>query len=143
MFSSKKSNKQDSLNPSTSENRINEGTTFIGDIQSTGFFRIDGTVEGDIASPARVVIGKTGVVKGVLHCDNADIEGKVHGELKVSETLTLRASAIINGDVKTTELIVEPGAELNGKCNMQSNVKTLGQENDKSKSRKEKKKKIS
>lgn len=139
MFSSKKSKNQDNLNPTTSENRINEGTTFVGDIQSTGFFRIDGTVEGNIASPARVVIGKTGVVKGILHCDNADIEGQVLGELKVAETLNLRASAVINGDVKTTELIVEPGAELNGNCNMQTNVKTLEQQNDKSKQQKRRK----
>ena len=143
MFSNKKSKKQDSLNPTTSENRINEGTTFIGDIQSNGFIRIDGTVEGDISSPARVVIGKTGVIKGTLHCDNADIEGKVHGALKVAETLSLRASAVIHGDVKTTELIVEPRAELNGNCNMQSNVKTLEQENGKSKAKQQKKKKIS
>lgn len=143
MFSNKKTRNQVSMDPTTSENRINEGTTFVGDIQSTGFFRIDGTVEGNIASPARVVIGKTGVVKGILHCDNADIEGKVLGELKVAETLNLRASAVINGDVKTTELIVEPGAELNGNCNMQSNVKTLGQENGKSKAKQQKKKKIS
>lgn len=138
MFSNKKSKKQDHLNPSTSENRINEGTVFVGDIQSTGFFRIDGTVEGNIACPARVVIGKTGVIKGLLHCDNADIEGKVHGELKVTETLSLRASAVINGDVKTMELLVEPGAELNGNCNMQANVKTLEQKNDKSKQQKKK-----
>ncbi len=143
MFSSKKSKNQGGMDPTTSENRINEGTTFIGDIQSTGFFRIDGTVEGDITSPARVVIGKTGVIKGILHCDNADIEGKVEGKLKVSETLTLRASAVINGEVKTTELVVEPGAELNGNCNMQTNVKTLGQENDKSRTKQQKKKKIS
>lgn len=128
MFPSKKLKKNRTMNPSTSENRINEGTTFIGDIQSSGFFRIDGTVEGNITSPARVVIGKGGMVKGMLHCDNADIEGKVEGEIKVKEILTLRATAIINGDIKTSELVVESGAALNGNCNMQSNIKTLKQE---------------
>lgn len=139
MFSNKKVKNQGGMNPTTSENRINEGTTFIGDIQSTGFFRIDGTVEGNISSPARVVIGKAGLVKGILHCDAADIEGRVEGKLKVLESLTLRASAIIDGDVKTTELVVEPGAELNGNCNMQGNVKTLEQKNDKSKQQETKK----
>lgn len=139
MFSNKKSNNQRKVDPTTSENRINEGTTFIGDIQSSGFFRIDGTVEGNITSPARVVVGAKGVIKGFLHCDNADIEGKVIGELKVAETLTLRSSSLINGDVNTTELVVESGAELNGNCTMQTNVKTLEQKDDKSKQKAKKK----
>lgn len=143
MFPNKKKKKNRSMDLSKSENRINEGTTFIGDIQSPGFFRIDGTVEGDITSPERVVVGKAGVIKGVLHCDNADIEGKVEGELKVKETLTLRATAIINGNIKTSELVVEPGAELNGNCNMQGNVKTLQQEEETSNVKQEKKRKTS
>src|SRR5699024_12063078 len=96
MFSSKKSKKQGSLDVTTSENRINEGTVFVGDIESNGFFRIDGVVKGNISSPTRVVIGKKGVIKGLLQCDNADIEGKVDGEIKVAESLTLRATAFIN-----------------------------------------------
>lgn len=137
MFSSKKSKKQGSLDVTTSENRINEGTVFVGDIESNGFFRIDGVVKGNISSPTRVVIGKKGVIKGLLQCDNADIEGKVDGEIKVSESLTLRATAIINGDISTTELVVEPGAELNGNCNMKANVKSLDSKNGQS--RKERK----
>lgn len=140
MFPNKKMKKNRTMDPSTSENRINEGTTFIGDIQSSGFFRIDGTVEGDITSPARVVVGKGGMIKGVLHCDNADIEGKVEGEIIVKETLTLRATAVINGDIKTSELVVEPGAELNGNCNMQGNVKMLQQEEETSNGKQKKRK---
>ena len=141
MFTSKKSKKERKVDVSTSENRINEGTTFVGDIESNGFFRIDGVVEGNITSPARVVVGKKGVIKGFLQCDNADVEGKVDGELKVTETLTLRATAIINGNISISELVVEPGAELNGNCNMKDNVKTLNSKNDKTKQ--EKKRKIS
>lgn len=140
MFPNKKMKKNRTMDPSTSENRINEGTTFIGDIQSSGFFRIDGTVEGDITSPARVVVGKGGMIKGVLHCDNADVEGKVEGEIIVKETLTLRATAVINGDIKTSELVVEPGAELNGNCNMQGNVKMLQQEEETSNGKQKKRK---
>lgn len=140
MFPNKKMKKNRTMDPSTSENRINEGTTFIGDIQSSGFFRIDGTVEGDITSPARVVVGKGGIIKGVLHCDNADVEGKVEGEIIVKETLTLRATAVINGDIKTSELVVEPGAELNGNCNMQGNVKMLQQEEETSNGKQKKRK---
>ncbi|HBR53343.1 MAG TPA: cell shape determination protein CcmA, partial [Flavobacteriaceae bacterium] len=60
MFSDKKD--KQSMEPSASQNRINEGTELKGDIVSSGFFRIDGKVEGSISKPSKVVIGKTGTV---------------------------------------------------------------------------------
>jgi len=107
-----------------SQNRINEGTKLKGDIQSTGFFRIDGTVEGNISTPSKIVIGKTGVVVGTLHCENADIEGKFEGKLDISGTLSLKASAHIEGDVVVGKLAVEPGATFNASCAMQGAAKS-------------------
>jgi cytoskeletal protein CcmA (bactofilin family) len=90
-----------------------------GDISSTGFFRIDGIVEGNVKTPSKVVLGKTGVIIGTLTCENADIEGKFEGNLQVSGTLSLRSSAIIEGDVTVGKLAVEPGATMNASCVMQ------------------------
>ena len=49
---------------------------------------------------------------------NAEIIGSVEGDIVVTETLSLRGSAIIKGDVKTKVLMVEPNAVLNGTCSM-------------------------
>ena len=46
MFSEKK--ERTGQEPSSGQNRINEGTTLEGDVVSQGFFRIDGTVKGTI-----------------------------------------------------------------------------------------------
>ena len=118
MFSDKKEKKK-GLEPSAAQNRINEGTKLKGDISSTGFFRIDGSVEGNVKTPSKVVLGKLGVIIGTLSCDSADIEGRFEGNLQVSGTLTLRASAIVEGDVIVGKLAVEPGATLNASCIMQ------------------------
>lgn len=118
MFSDKKE-KRVSAEPSATQNRINEGTKLKGDISSTGFFRIDGTIEGNVKTPSKVVLGKTGVIIGTLSCENADIEGKFEGNLQVSETLTLRSTAVIEGDVTVGKLAVEPGATMNASCVMQ------------------------
>lgn len=91
MFSDKKDKQTNSMEPSASQNRINEGTELKGDILSDGFFRIDGKVVGSISKPSKVVIGKTGIVNGKLSCENADIEGKFEGNLDVSGTLTLKS----------------------------------------------------
>lgn len=118
MFSEKKQ-KRVAVEPSATQNRINEGTKLKGDVSSSGFFRIDGTIEGNVKTPSKVVLGKTGVIIGTLTCENADIEGRFEGNLQVSETLTLRASAVVDGDVTVGKLAVEPGATMNASCVMQ------------------------
>jgi len=124
MFSDKKDKQTNSMEPSASQNRINEGTELKGDIVSSGFFRIDGKVVGSISKPSKVVIGKSGTVNGKLTCENADIEGKFEGNLDVSGTLTLKATAHIEGELVVGKLAVEPGATINATCSMQGAKKT-------------------
>ena len=116
------------MEPSASQNRINEGTELKGDIVSSGFFRIDGKVEGSISKPSKVVIGKTGTVTGKLICENADIEGTFNGDLDVTGTLTLKATAHIEGEVVVGKLAVEPGATFNASCSMQGTKKPATKE---------------
>jgi cytoskeletal protein CcmA (bactofilin family) len=121
MFSEKKDKKN--MEPTASQNRINEGTKLKGDVQSKGFFRIDGVIDGNVNTPSKVVLGKTGVITGTLTCENADIEGTFDGKLDVSGTLTLKATARITGDVIVGKLAVEPGATFNASCVMKGSDK--------------------
>lgn|SRR5690554_347846 len=117
MLSTKREKKK-SIEPGASQNRINEGTQIKGDISSTGYFRIDGYIEGNVTTPAKVVIGKTGFIEGSLRCEDADVEGSVKGVVEISGTLTLRSSAVIDGDITIGKLAVEPGATMNVNCVM-------------------------
>ena len=121
-------NKKPNLNSFSQQNTIAQGTSFIGDLTSEGDFRIEGIVNGSFVTSGKVVIGKTGSVEGVLTCDNADVEGKVKGTLNVSDTLNLRSSAHIEGDVQIGKLSVEPGATFNATCLMKGSVKELKNE---------------
>src|SRR5688500_9233205 len=82
---------------STSINLIDAGTVIEGEIKSNGDIRIDSTIYGSIISKAKVVIGSTGMVKGDISCQNADISGTVEGKTNVSDLLFLKASSKING----------------------------------------------
>ena len=121
MFSDKK--EKNVVEPGTGQNRINEGTNIKGDIHSKGFFRIDGNIEGNVSTPSKVVLGKTGFIKGTLSCENADIEGKFEGNLHVSGILSLRSTAQIEGEVIAGKLAVEPGATFNATCSMKGSIK--------------------
>lgn len=113
----------------SNENRIGEGTKFKGDITATGNFIIDGEFEGTIRSSGNVIIGKSGVVNGNLTSVEVTIAGKIKGTLLVSELLSLKASARVDGEVSTTKLAVEPGAIFNASCDMNAKenreIKTL------------------
>ncbi|MDB4709234.1 polymer-forming cytoskeletal protein [Flavobacteriaceae bacterium] len=114
-------------------NVVAKNTAIIGDITSEGDFRIDGTLEGNIKTKGRVIIGISGSVKGKIDAVNSDIEGKFSGELQVQETLTIKATAIISGDVVIGKLSVEPGATFNASCSMRGAIKELNKPNEQQK----------
>lgn len=99
-------------------NRIEKNTVIKGDITSQADFRIDGKLEGNVKTSGKVVIGKDGLIKGKVECVNADIEGNFNGELYVSELLSLKSAAKIEGTVNVSKLAVEPGATFNASCTM-------------------------
>lgn len=123
MFSDKK--KYDMADTTSQQNTIAKGTTITGDIISDGDFRIEGTVQGNIKTPGKVVVGKTGFINGTLKGANGDIEGKFAGKLILSETLTLRSTAHVEGEVEVGKLAVEPGATFNATCSMKGAIKEL------------------
>lgn len=99
-------------------NRIEKNTKIKGDIISEADFRIDGKLDGNVKTSGKVVIGKGGYIHGKVECVNADIEGSFNGELFVSELLSLKDSAVIEGTVSVAKLAVEPGATFNASCTM-------------------------
>jgi cytoskeletal protein CcmA (bactofilin family) len=99
-------------------NRIEKNTKIKGDIVSEADFRIDGKLDGNVKTSGKVVIGKDGYIHGKVECVNADIEGSFNGELLVSDLLSLKASAVIEGTVSVSKLAVEPGATFNASCTM-------------------------
>ena len=108
--------------PGAMYNALTNGSKIVGKIFADSDFRIDGEVEGTITCNGKVVIGQKGFLKGSISCVNAEIIGTVEGDIVVTETLSLRGTAVIKGDVKTKVLMVEPNAIFNGTCSMKDNV---------------------
>ena len=106
-------------------NRIEKNTKIKGDIISEADLRIDGKLDGNVKTSGKVVIGKDGYIHGKVECVNADIEGSFNGELLVSDLLSLKSSAIIEGTVEVTKLAVEPGATFNATCAMKGKSGSL------------------
>lgn len=108
-------------------NVLAKNTTIVGSVKSEGDFRIDGTLDGSLVTNGRVIIGVEGLVKGDVESTNANIEGKFIGKLQVNNTLAIKATANINGELVIGKLSVEPGAVFNAKIEMKGAVKELKQ----------------
>lgn len=100
--------------------RISTGTVIKGDITSPNDLRIDGCFEGRICSEGRVVVGEKAEIKGEIICTNLDFWGKMTGNLYVKDTLTLKDSCEVNGELHVQRLVVELGAHFDGTCKMLS-----------------------
>lgn len=108
---------QDRLN-GTSATLISSGTELQGDIKSENDLRIDGTIIGNVMSNAKIVIGPNGFVEGNIEALQADIMGKVKGNVVVKELLQLRGESNVQGNVTAGKLQIEPTAVFNGQCKM-------------------------
>lgn len=94
-------------------NTLVKGTSVEGNIRTESDIRIDGTLLGDLHCSGKAIIGPTGKVTGDIICQNAVIEGQFEGNLAVSEILTLKETAIINGEASYDKLVVHQGAVIN------------------------------
>lgn len=85
-----------------------------GDLVADSDIRIDGTINGDLQCKAKVIIGPKGSIKGTVNCDSAVIEGKFDGRLEVRESLVIKETADVIGDVVTKNIAMSSGASFDG-----------------------------
>ena len=94
---------------------IGPGMTIVGNCETDGTVRIEGTVEGSIKAGKAVVVGKQGLVSGDITTQDAVISGRVEGTLAAASRLELQATCQIDGEVHTRRMQLEEGAILNGR----------------------------
>ena len=82
-------------------NMIGAGTIITGDIVSKGDIRVDGTLKGSVNTEGKVVLGREGMIEGDVICKDADISGVIKAKITVSQLLSLKTTAKLNGDIIT------------------------------------------
>ena len=115
MFSKEERKNEDQ---SSTSNIIGKETVLQGSIESVGNIRVEGKVYGNAKARAKFVMGNDAYVDGNVVARTAEVAGKIKGNIEISELLILKPTAVINGDILTNKLVVEPGATFNGGCQM-------------------------
>src|SRR5688572_25928772 len=94
---------------------IGPGMKVIGDCETEGTLRIEGTVEGSVRAGKAVVIGKDGVVEGDIATQDAVIGGRVSGIVIAESRLELQATCVIDGEIRARRIKLDEGGKVNGK----------------------------
>lgn len=90
----------------------------VGDIETSGVLKVEGTVQGSIRGARQVIIGRTGVIQGDVHAEEAILGGRVSGTVTASERVEIQANSVIEGDIHTRSIVVFEGGVLNGNVRM-------------------------
>ena len=91
---------------------ISEGFEFIGEIRSSGYLTIDGTVRGTLALHS-IQIGVSGVLDGNVTCDTMNVKGNFSGALDCRD-LTIGSRAVEDGKVSFKSITIQRGGVVKG-----------------------------
>lgn len=103
---------------------IAAGMKVIGDCETDGTLRIEGSIQGTVRAGKAVVIGKDGLVDGHVITQDAVIAGTVTGTVTAQSRLEVQGTARLDGEVAARRMQLEEGAVLNGKVTMGESVGT-------------------
>jgi len=95
-------------------------TVFVkGEVEAAENMLIEGRVEGSIKHTAsQLTIGVSGVVNADIHAKNLVIEGTVDGNIVGSESVVIKDSAEVHGNVYTARISIADGAQFSGSVDM-------------------------
>ncbi len=80
--------------------------------------RINGSFEGKLDTRGNLTIGENAKVKAAINGDHIIVAGKVTGDIRASQSLSVISPATIQGNITTPLLSVSEGAVIEGQIAM-------------------------
>jgi cytoskeletal protein CcmA (bactofilin family) len=93
---------------------VGRDIALAGEINSCDHLVVEGTVEARVREGSRIEISDTGLFRGTVEIDDADIAGRFEGDIMVRHRLRLRSTGRIVGKISYGELEVDAGGQLEG-----------------------------
>ncbi|MBY6265836.1 hypothetical protein EI613_28545 [Azospirillum sp. 412522] len=93
---------------------VGRDISLTGEIGSCDVLVVEGTVEAKLREGRSVEIAESGLFKGSVEIEEADIAGRFEGDISVRGRLTVRSTGKITGSIRFGELAVEAGGQLVG-----------------------------
>jgi cytoskeletal protein CcmA (bactofilin family) len=97
---------------------------FKGDLSADEDLLIQGRVEGSITHTQRLTVGAQGTVKANIRAQCIIVEGTVEGDLRAEESIVVKQTAKICGNISAPSISVVEGASFKGSMDVDGNKAT-------------------
>ncbi len=98
---------------------IAAGMKIVGNCETEGTIRVEGSVEGTLKAGKSIVVGRGGEVTGDIVTQDAVISGRVSGNIVAESRLELQSTCDIQGEIRSRRVQLDEGARFNGQVHME------------------------
>ncbi|WP_236033935.1 bactofilin family protein [Belnapia mucosa] len=109
--------------PDSAERRtlvVGRGISLQGTVTDAERLVVEGTVESEMIQAAELYVAPTGVFRGEVQVEDAEIAGLFDGTVTARGSLTIRGTGKVNGTARYRKLSVEEGGQISGRMEMVS-----------------------
>ncbi|MBX6375477.1 MAG: polymer-forming cytoskeletal protein [Acetobacteraceae bacterium] len=97
---------------------VGKGISLQGTVSDAERLVVEGTVESQMIQAAELLITHSGVFKGEVEIEDAEIAGTFDGTLTATGNLIIRATGKVMGVARCRRLQVEEGGQISGRMEM-------------------------
>ena len=97
---------------------VGRGISLQGTVSDAERLVVEGTVESQMIQATELAVSQTGVFKGEVQVEDAEIAGVFDGTLTARGMLVIRGTGRIVGVARCRRLMVEDGGQVSGRMEM-------------------------
>jgi cytoskeletal protein CcmA (bactofilin family) len=101
---------------------VGRGISLQGTVSEAERLVVEGTVESQMIQATELSISETGVFKGEVQVEDAEIAGTFDGTITARGALVIRATGRVIGVARCRRLSVEEGGQVSGRMEMLSDA---------------------
>lgn len=102
------------------QGRVVLRSAMTGNVSAETLELLSCTLTGELHVSGRLTVSEGSSVTGDVYAMEADVSGKIAGNLYVEKQTNLKATAEIKGDIKTGSMTMAAGAKVGGNVEMMS-----------------------
>ena len=104
---------------------VGRGISLQGTVADAERLVVEGTVESQMIHAAELFVAGSGVFKGEVEVEDAEIAGAFDGTITARGSLIIRTTGKISGTARCRKLSVEEGGQVSGKMEMLTDAAAL------------------
>ena len=101
---------------------IGPDANFKGELSFEKSVKVLGSFEGRIITNGSLEVAVGGKIQADIEAGNINVEGDIHGNIAASDSIELKKTARLRGDIRCERLTVVDGAAFVGHCEVGNGV---------------------